>query len=154
MRQREILLKQQLNLIRVMLLAIGVYQLLMHIMVILGKHKNGLKTLELSPVDPEIPNILIGIYLSYMGQGRYEEALESVNKALQRKKYGATLGFRASLLGHLEKGSEAKMVLDTYLALRPNLKTREDYRNSFITNSVLADTIIEGLIKAGWKPED
>jgi len=77
-----------------------------------------------------------------MGQGRYEEALESVNKALQRK------------LGHLEKGSEAKMVLDTYLALRPNLKTREDYRNSFITNSVLADTIIEGLIKAGWKPED
>ena len=46
------------------------------------------------------------------------------------------------------------MALDTYLALRPNLKTREDYRNSFITNSVLADTIIEGLIKAGWKPED
>jgi len=89
-----------------------------------------------------------------MGQGRYEEALESVNKALQRKKYGTTLGFRASLLGHLEKGSEAKMVLDTYLALRPNLKTREDYRNSFITNSVLADTIIEDLIKAGWKPED
>jgi|GEM_PF-6129801 len=39
MRQREILLKQQLNLIRVMLLAIGVYQLLMHIMVILGKQK-------------------------------------------------------------------------------------------------------------------
>ena len=89
-----------------------------------------------------------------MWQGRYEEALESVNKALQRKKYGATLWFRASLLGHLEKGAEAKMALDTYLALRPNLKTREDYRNSFITNSVLADTIIEGLIKAGWKPED
>ena len=35
------------------------------------------------------------------------------------------------------------MALDKYLALRPNLKTREDYRNSFITNSVLADTIIE-----------
>ena len=48
----------------------------------------------------------------------------------------------------------AKMALDIYLALRPNLKTREDYRNNFITNSVLADTIIEGLIKAGWKPED
>ena len=150
MRQREILLKQQLNLIRVMLLAIA--------NALYGDfgeaEKNGLKTLELSPVDPEIPNFLIGIYLSYMGQGRYEEALESVNKALQRKNYGATLGFRASLLGHLEKGSEVKMVLDTYLALRPNLKTREDYRNSFITNSVLADTIIEGLIKAGWKPED
>ena len=52
-----------------MLLAIGVYQLLMHIMVILGKQKKiGLKTLELSTVDPEIPNFLIGIYLSYMEQ--------------------------------------------------------------------------------------
>ena len=68
MRQREILLKQQLNLIRVMLLAIGVYQLLMHIMVILGKQKkNGLKTLELSPVDPEIPNFLIKVSSKLVG---------------------------------------------------------------------------------------
>ena len=100
------------------------------------------------------PNFLIEIYLSYVGRGRYEESLETVNRALQRKEYGATLGFRTSLLGHLEKESEAKMVLDKYLALRLNLKTREDYRNSFIMNSVLADTIIEGLIKAGLKPED
>ena len=155
MRQREILLKQQLNLIRVMLLAIGVYQLLMQIMGVFGKQKKmALKLLNSAQLINKYQIFFIGIYLTFLGQGRYEEALESINKALQRKEYGSTLGFRASLLGHLEKGSEAKMVLDTYLALRPNLKTREDYRNSFITNSVLADTIIEGLIKAGWNPED
>ena len=114
--------------------------------------KNGLKTLVLSTLIKKYQIFFIGIYLSFLGQGRYEEALESINRALQIKEYGSTLGFRASLLGHLEKGSEAKMELDTYLALRPNLKTLEDYRNSFITNSVLADTIIKGLIKASWKP--
>jgi len=50
--------------------------------------------------------------------------------------------------------AEAKMGLDKYLALLPNLKTRKDYRNSFITNSVLADTVIEGLIKADRNLED
>ena len=54
MRQREILLKQQLNLIRVMLLAIANA----HYGDFGEAEKNGLKTLELSPVDPEIPNFL------------------------------------------------------------------------------------------------
>ena len=54
-----------------------------------------------------------------MGHGRYEEALESVNKALQRKKYGATLGFRASLLGHLKKGPKLKWhLINTWLCDR------------------------------------
>ena len=38
------------------------------------------------------------------------------------------LGFRAAVLGHLERGPEAKMALDRYLELRPNLKVRDDYR--------------------------
>ncbi len=38
------------------------------------------------------------------------------------------LGFRAAALGHLERDPEAKMVLDRYLELRPNLKVRDDYR--------------------------
>ena len=39
------------------------------------------------------------------------------------------------------------MVLDKYLALLPNLKTRKVYRNSFIKNSMFADTVIEVLIQ-------
>ena len=58
------------------------------------------------------------------------------------------------MLGHLERSSEAKATLDRYLTLRPNLKTRDHYRRIFIPNSALADPIIEGLVKAGWEPEE
>ena len=64
------------------------------------------------------------------------------------------LGFRAAVLGHLERGPEAKMALDRYLELRPNLKVRDDYRQIFVPNSAVADIIIEGLIKAGWDPKE
>ena len=60
---------------------------------------------------------------------------------------------KAAVLGHLERGSEAKAALDRYLTLRPNLKVRDDYRRIFVPNSALADPIIEGLVKAGWEPE-
>jgi len=89
-----------------------------------------------------------------LGQGRYDEALVAIDKSLRQHKVGLMLGFRAAVLGHLERGTEAKTALDRYLELRPNLKTRDGYRQIFIPNSVLADTIIEGLVKAGWEPEE
>ena len=64
------------------------------------------------------------------------------------------LGFRSAVRGHLEKDPEAKMVLDRYLELRPNLKVRDDYRKIFVPNSAVANIIIEGLIKAGWAPKE
>ena len=57
-------------------------------------------------------------------------------------------------MGYLEKGDEARQALDHYLALRPNLKTREDFKKIFVPNSTLADIVLEGLIKAGWEPEE
>ena len=57
-------------------------------------------------------------------------------------------------MGYLEKGDEAKQALDDYLTLRPNLKTREDFIKIFVPNSALANILIEGLIKAGWQPEE
>ena len=116
---------------------------------------NALKTFELSPVDPELGDFYTGLFLSYLGQGKYEEALEAADKTLQHyPDRGSILGIYAAILGHLARGSEGKMALDRYLSLRPNLKTRANYRSSFLPNSVLADTIIDGLIKAGWKPEE
>ena len=58
------------------------------------------------------------------------------------------------MLGHLERGPEVKAALDNYLALSPNLKIRDDYRRIFVPISALADPIIEGLVKAGWEPEE
>ena len=113
-----------------------------------------LKAIELSPADPSMNHFNATHCFPLLGQGRYDEALVAIDKSLRQHKVGLMLGFRAAVLGHLERGPEAKTALESYLELRPNLKTREGYRQIFIPNSVLADPIIEGLVKAGWEPED
>jgi adenylate cyclase len=125
----------------------------------LGEYQQGessiLKAFELSPADPELMHFLGLLYFACLGQEKYEEALDAIDKALLRHPdVGHHLGFRAAVLGHLERGSEAKAALDRYLSLRPNLKVRDDYRQIFVPNSALADPIIEGLVKAGWEPEE
>ena len=113
-----------------------------------------LKALELSPVDPEIERIYGALYCSYLGQKKYTEALEASDKALQyHPNQGHMIGWRAAALGHLEAGETAKAAVERYLEMRPNLKTRDDFRKIFVPNSMLTEPIIEGLIKAGWKPE-
>ncbi len=113
-----------------------------------------LKALELSPIDPELERIYGALYCSYLGQQRYQEALEASDKALQyHPDQGHMLGWRAAALGHLGFVDDAKFALNKYLALRPNLKTRENFRQIFVPNSMLTDPIIEGLVKAGWEPE-
>ncbi len=113
-----------------------------------------LKALELSPADPDLMHFHAALYFAFLGQEKYEEALEAIDKSLiLHPDAGHHLGFRASILGHLERDPEAKEALERYLNLRPNLKLRDDYRSIFVPNSVLADPIIEGLIKAGWEPE-
>ncbi len=113
-----------------------------------------LKALEISPADPSMNHFHGTHYFALLGQGRYEEALVTIDKALRQHKAGLMLGFRAAVLGHLERGPEAKTTLERYLELRPNLKTRDDYRRIFVPNSALADPIIEGLVKAGWETDE
>ena len=85
---------------------------------------------------------------------KYAEALEASDKALQyHPNQGHMIGWRAAALGHLEAGETAKAAVESYLEIRPNLKTRDDFRKIFVPNSMLTEPIIEGLIKAGWKPE-
>jgi len=113
-----------------------------------------LKAFELSPVDPELERIYGALYCSYLGQKRYQEALDASDKALQyHPDQGHMLGWRAAALGHLGVVEEAKSALNRYLSLRPNLKTRDNFRQIFVPNSMLTDPIIEGLVKAGWEPE-
>ena len=116
---------------------------------------SALKTLDLSPIDPDLDKFFATLYFAYLGLGKYDEALQAIEKALlYHPDQGHLLGFRAAVLGHLNSGSEAKAALDRYLKLRPNLKTQDDYRRIFVPKSMLADSIIEGLIKAGWEPEN
>jgi len=125
----------------------------------IGEYQQGessiIKAFELSPADPELMHFHGLLYFACLGQEKYEEALEASDKALLRHPdVGHHLGFRAAVLGHLERGPESKAALARYLALRPNLKTRDDYRRIFVPNSALADPIIEGLVKAGWEPDE
>ena len=116
---------------------------------------SALKTFDLSPIDPDLDKFFATLYFANLGLGKYEEALQAIEKALQyHPDQGHLLGFRAAVLGHLNRGSEAKAALDRYLKLRPNLKTQDDYRRIFVPKSMLADSIIEGLIKAGWEPKN
>ena len=138
--------------------AINYYRLslaLVHYGEFQGAVDASLKTFELSPVDPELGDFYTGLCLAYLGQEKYEESLEAADKMIQHyPDRGSILGIRASILGHLNQEPEGTIALDRYLSLRPNLKTRDNYRNSFLPNSVLSETIIEGLIKSGWKPEE
>ena len=124
----------------------------------IGEYQQGessiLKAFELNSADPELMHFHGLLYFACLGQEKYDEALEAIDKALLRHPdVGHHLGFRAAVLGHLERGPEAKAALDRYLTLRPNLKVRDDYRRIFVPNSALANPIIEGLVKAGWEPE-
>jgi tetratricopeptide (TPR) repeat protein len=124
----------------------------------IGEYQQGeesiLKGIELNPDDPNMNHYNAAHYFALLGQERYDEALEAIDKSLRQYKVGLMLGFRAAVLGHLERGPEAKESLDRYLILLPNLKIRDDYRSIFVPNSELADPIIEGLVKAGWEPDE
>ena len=124
-----------------------------------GEYQQGessiLKAFELSPADQDLMHFHGVLYFACLGQEKYEEALEAIDKALLRHPdVGHHLGFRAAVLGHLERDPEAKAALDRYLTLRPDLKVRDDYRRIFVPNSALADPIIEGLVKAGWETDE
>ena len=94
-------------------------------------------------------------FFIYMGQKDYEKAYELIEEVVEEfPNAGYFKGFKASVMGHLNKGDEAKQALNEYLELRPNLKTKDDYKRIFVNNSSLADILIEGLCMAGWEPED
>ena len=124
-----------------------------------GEYENAektfLKAIDISPLDPDINLIRTGLNFSCIGQKKFEEALEYIEKNLSLvPNRGNWIGFRASILGHLGKVDEAAKELNRYLEMRPNLKTTEDYRNIFVKNSKLTETIIDGFLKAGWEPEN
>ena len=113
------------------------------------------KSLEIDPLGPDAVGRKIPYFFIYMGLKDYQKAYELIEEMLEdAPNTGYFKGFKASVMGHLNKGDEAKAALDDYLKLRPNLKTKEDYKKIFVPNSSLADVLIEGLVKAGWDPED
>ena len=130
-------------------------QSLVHSGNFIESEKHFLKAIELNPLDPNAILYKDGLYFAQMGLGNYETAYLLIEECIsQFSKAGFYKGFRAAVLGYLDRDTEAKNALNEYLSLRPNLKTKEDYKRIFVNNSSLADILIEGLCRAGWKPED
>ena len=111
------------------------------------------KSVEINPLDPHVMGRKSNYFFIYMGQKDYQKAYELIEEVLEEdSNQGSYKGFKASVMGYLNKGDEAKTALDEYLSLRPNLKTKDDYKKIFVPNSSLADIIVEGLCRAGWEP--
>ena len=124
-----------------------------------GDYKNSeefvRKSLEIDPLDPNVVDRKLSYFFIYMGLQDFQKAYEFIEEILEYSpNAGFYKGFKASVMGHLNKGNEAKNALEDYLKMRPNLKTKEGYKKIFVPNSSLADILIEGLVKAGWEPED
>ena len=113
------------------------------------------KAIELNPLDTNAIIYKDGLFFTHMGLGNFEIAYSLIQECVaQFSEAGFYKGFRASVMGYLNKGTEAKEALYEYLALRPNLKKKSDYKKIFVPNSTLADILIEGLVRAGWQPEE
>ena len=113
------------------------------------------KSLEINPLDPDVIGMKSCYFFIYMGIKDFQKAYEIIEEVLEEfPNTGFFKGFKASVMGYLNKGDEAKSALNEYLELRPNLKTKDDYKNIFVHNSSLADILIEGLCMAGWEPNE
>ena len=108
------------------------------------------KAIELNPLDTNAIIYKDGLFFTHMGLGNFEIAYSLIQECVAQFSE-AYKGFRASVMGYLNKGTEAKEALYEYQA-EPEEKS--DYKKIFVPNSTLADILIEGLVKAGWQPED
>ena len=111
-----------------------------------------LKSIELNPTSANeiFPNS--ALMFCHMGLKDFENALDDVNKSLEiEPDFSGALGFKASLLAHLDRVEEAKDFLAQYQEKRPNVKNISDYEK--VAPTIIKEVLIEGLVKAGMPNE-
>ena len=78
----------------------------------------------------------------------FENALDDINKAIEADPdFTGALGFKASILAHLDRVEEAKEFLEKYQEKRPAVKKTSDYEK--VAPTIIKEVLIEGLVKAG-----
>ena len=71
------------------------------------------KSVELNPLDPEIIWHKGCFFFIYMGLKEFQKAFELIEECIEEQpKSGSYKGFKASVMGHLNKGDEAKKALN------------------------------------------
>ncbi len=107
-----------------------------------------IKSVELNPISINETYTNTMLMLSNIGQRDFENALVHINKALEiEPNFTGRIGFKASILAHLDQIAESKELLAQYQEKRPNVKNIGDYEK--VAPTVIKKVLTEGLLKAG-----
>jgi tetratricopeptide (TPR) repeat protein len=110
------------------------------------------KSMELNPtsINETFPHT--SLMFCHMGLRDFENALDDINKAIEiNPDFTGALGFKASVLAHLDRVEEAKDFLAQYQEKRPAVKNTSDYEK--VAPTIIKEVLIEGLVKAGMPNE-
>jgi adenylate cyclase len=100
-----------------------------------------------SPVDPELYRLFVGIGQAFIELGRFDEAIVAGKKAQrQNPSFPVTYRCLASALAHLGRNAEAREVAARALEFDPAYTISAAIARGGMTNLKL---LIEGLRKAG-----
>ena len=110
------------------------------------------KSVELNPTSINETYTHTCLMFCDMGLRDFENALENINKAIEiDPDFTGGLGFKASILAHLDRVEEAKDFLAKYQEKRPAVKNTSDYEK--VAPTIIKEVLIEGLVKAGMPNE-
>ena len=83
--------------------------------------------------------------LCHMGLRDFENVLDDINKTIDIDlDFTGTLGFKESVLAHLDRVEEAKDCLTQYQEKRPAVKNISDYEK--VAPTIIKVVLIEGLV--------
>ncbi len=110
------------------------------------------KSVELNPTSINETYTHTCLMFCDMGLRDFENALDNINKAIEvDPDYTGALGFKASILAHLDRVEESKDFLAQYQEKRPAVKNISDYEK--VAPTIIKEVLIEGLVKAGMPNE-
>ena len=86
------------------------------------------KAAELNPLDPNAILYKDGLFSAQMGLDNYEAAFDLIEEIIsQFPKTGNRRGFKAPVMGYLNKGDEVKRALDEYLGNSNHAKVDNEW---------------------------
>ena len=110
------------------------------------------KSVELNPTSVNEIYTHLSLMFCHMGLRNFENALDDINKQIEiDPDFTGGLGFKASILAHLDRVEESKDFLAQYQEKRPAVKNISDYEK--VAPTIIKEVLIEGLIKAGMPNE-
>jgi adenylate cyclase len=110
------------------------------------------RAMRLSPLDPLGYLFAAGIALAHLGAGRYEEALQWVDRSSRElPRYVTSLRLKVVLCAHLGRMEEARYWLRQMLDLQPDMTIAwfEEYTAAMRLRPEILSIYVEGLRKAG-----